>query len=75
MAASHPPLRSTSGPKTSAGRRLAEMRSANSRSRSGSGATRSLTVRTRAGPASGWFQSSSGIDRKTGPAGGCTAIA
>ncbi len=51
------------------------MRSANSAKRSASGATLVLTVRTRAGPASGWFQSSSGIDRKTGPAGGCSAIA
>ena len=51
------------------------MRPANSRSRSASGATRLLTVRTRAGPGSGWFQSSSGTDKKTGPAGGCSAIA
>ena len=51
------------------------MRSANSRSRSASGANRLLTVRMRAGPADGWFQSSSGTDRKTGPACGCSAIA
>ena len=62
-AASQPPARSTSGPKTSAGRRLAEMRPANSRSLSWSGATRVLTVRTRAGPSGRWFQSSRGIDR------------
>ncbi len=69
IAASQPPLRSTSGPKISAGRRLAEMRTAKSRRRTTSGATRSLTVRTRAGPASGCFQSSMRIDRYTGPAG------
>ena len=51
------------------------MTSANSRSRTGSGATRAATVRTTAGPAQGWPQSSSGRDKNTGPAGGCTAVA
>jgi len=33
------------------------------------------TARTTAGPGQGWSQSSSGKDKNTGPAGGCTAVA
>jgi hypothetical protein len=38
------------------------------------GATRWLTVRTTAGPKAGLFQSSMGMDKETGPAGGCSAL-
>lgn len=42
--------------------------------RSGSGPIRVATERTTGVLTAGWSQSSSGIERNTGPAGGCMAI-
>lgn len=43
--------------------------------RCGSGPKRVATERDAGGASAGWAQSSIGRERKTGPAGGCTAVA
>ena len=69
------PERSTPAPYTSTGLSLPARTRANSSSRCGSGANRVATVRGAGSGSAGWAQSSIGRERKTGPAGGCTAVA
>ena len=69
------PERSTPGPYTSTGLWLPARIRANSSNRSGSGANRVATERGAGGGSAVWAQSSIGSERKTGPAGGCTAVA
>ncbi|BCJ58417.1 hypothetical protein Jiend_18390 [Micromonospora endophytica] len=75
IAAGQAPARSTAAPSTSAGVRLLARVAANRCSRSGSGANRVDTVRAAGGGSAGCAQSSSGRERKAGPAGGWTAVA
>ena len=73
--ASHPPARSTSGPSTSSGRSRPVDPVGELAEPLGIRAVRWLTVLTTAGPRAGFCQSSSGMDRNTGPFGSCMATA